>query len=91
MEPKYRKGQTVIIAPVKDERLCQKEYRLEPYAGKIGRVADYYWIDIGQDVPPVRYIYTVRIEDDDKEVVVHEDEIRDIDSRIRKVPRLRKT
>ncbi len=76
MAPKYEIGQQVIIAPVKDRDLCPKDCRLEPYEGMTAEVTDFYWINVGSDVLKVCYIYRVRIENVDKEVVVHEDEIK---------------
>jgi hypothetical protein len=74
--PKYSKGQAVIIMPIKNKHLGPKDYRLEPYKGMIAEVADYYWIDMGSGVPRICYIYRVRISDENKEIVVHEDEIK---------------
>ena len=76
MPPKYGKGQTVIIMPIKEQHLGSKDYRLEPYKGMTAEVADYYWINAGSGVPRICYIYRVRIRDENKEVVVHEDEIK---------------
>ena len=74
MAAKYETGQTVIIRPVKSERLSPRDADIEPYAGQIGKVADYYWISKGAGAE-VFYIYTVRIESDGREIVLHEDEM----------------
>ncbi len=71
MSPRFRKGQKVIIVPVKDQRLSPRDADLRPYAGQNGTIADYRWLDIGEKR---FYIYTVLI-GDKKEVVVHEDEL----------------
>jgi hypothetical protein len=71
---KYQKGQKVIITPVKTPQLSPRDAALEPYAGQIGKVADYYWISLGSGAG-VFYIYTVVMEADQKELVVHEDEL----------------
>ena len=76
MAPKYSKGQKVIISPVKDRSDCPKDCRLEPYESRIAEVTDFYWIDMVPVVSKVAYIYRVRIEDSNTEVVVHEDEIK---------------
>ncbi len=76
MAPKYEIGQKVIISPVKTRHLCPKDSRLEPYEGMTAEVTDLYWINTALVVPKVCYIYRVRIEDNGKEVVVHEDEIK---------------
>jgi hypothetical protein len=92
IEPKYKKGQEVIVAPLKDKHACFKRCRLEPYDGKTGKVTEYYWINIGRDVPDIRYIYTVQVEDNYyKEVAVHEDEIKALYGRTWKIPWLRKS
>ena len=74
MVPKYKIGQKVIITPVSNQYLSPRDSALEPYAGQIGKVADYYWItkDRGTEV---FYIYTVLTEPENKEVVLHEDEL----------------
>jgi hypothetical protein len=74
MAPKYQIGQKVIITPVKTQQLSPRDAALEPYAGQIGKVADYYWISLGSG-GGVFYIYTVLMEADQKELVVHEDEL----------------
>jgi len=72
MAPKYEIGQKVIITPVRNQHLSPRDSNIEPYAGQSGTVTDYYWISRGAEV---FYIYTVRIGNDDKEVVLHEDEL----------------
>ncbi len=74
MNPKYQIGQKVVITPVNTQQLSPRDAALEPYAGQIGKVADYYWINLGSGAG-VFYIYTVLIEADKKELVVHEDEL----------------
>ena len=76
MPPKYGKGQTVIIMPIKNQHLSPNDYRLEPYKGMIAEVTDYYWINMGSGIPRIYYIYRVRVRDKNEEVVVHEDEIK---------------
>ena len=73
MAPKYEIEQKVVIKPVKNQHLSPRDSDLEPYAGQIGKVTDYYWISSNSG--EVFYIYTVRMETDNKEVVLHEDEL----------------
>ena len=74
MAPKYEIGQKVIIKQVKNQHLSLRDSGLEPYAGRVGEVINYHWLcpSMGE----VFYIYTVRLETDSKEVVLHEDEIK---------------
>ncbi|MFC1870185.1 hypothetical protein ACFLYE_02830 [Chloroflexota bacterium] len=74
MAAKYETGQEVIISPVQGERFSPGDVAVEPYAGQIGKVADYYWISDGVGTK-VFYVYTVRIEPEGKELVLHEDEL----------------
>ncbi len=73
MAPKYNIGQNVIITPAKGQHLSPRDSSIEPYAGQIGKVTDYYWITVNRG--EVFYIYTVQIGTDLKEVVLHEDEL----------------
>ncbi len=44
------------------------------YAGKIGIIADYHWIQ-----PPGRvrfFLYTVRLEGENRDIILYEDELR---------------
>lgn len=74
MAPKYKTGQKVVITPIKNQNLSRRDFGLEPYAGQIGEVIHYYWLSPTRG--EVFYIYTVRMETDGKEVVVHEDELK---------------
>ena len=71
---KYKIGQRVVIKPVSTQSLSPRDSALEPYAGQIGKVTDFYWISLGRGAQ-VFYIYTVQVETDQKELVVHEDEL----------------
>lgn len=72
MSSGYKKGQTVTIVPPKGQPESPRDADIEPYIGQSGKIVDYYWIRPGKDL---FYIYTVRISNSKKEVVVHEDEI----------------
>jgi len=74
MASKYQIGQRVVIKPVSTQSLSPRDSALEPYAGQIGKVTDYYWVSLGRGAQ-VFYIYTVQVETDQKELVVHEDEL----------------
>jgi hypothetical protein len=73
MAPTYEKGQKIIITPPKYERLSPRDSDISKYAGRKGKVTDYYWMNTatGETV----YIYTVQLEADDKDIVLHEDEM----------------
>ena len=73
MAPKYEIGQKVVITPVKNQHLLARDSDLEPYAGQIGKVIDYYWISPSR--AEIFYVYIVRMETDHKQVVLHEDEL----------------
>jgi len=46
---------------------------LEPYAGQVGEVTDFYFMSSSKG--KTFYVYTVRMERDKKDVVLHEDEL----------------
>ena len=73
MAAKYQIGQRIMVAPVKAESLSARDSDIAQYAGQKGKVTDLYSLN-----PPgsaVFYIYTVRIEVGDKNIVLYEDEI----------------
>jgi len=73
IKPRYVKGQRVIIRPVSEKGLTQRENDINLYAGQVGEVTKYYWISprTGQ----IFYIYNVRVGRERKEIVVYEDEM----------------
>lgn len=73
MAPKYEIGQKVVITPAKDQHSSLRDSDLKPFAGRVGEIANYYWLSRSQG--KVFYIYTVQLETDYKEVVLHEDEL----------------
>ena len=75
MGPKYQIGQKVIIKLARNQNLSPRDSALEPYKGQIGEVVDYYWIDKDRGAETF-YIYTVKIENSQKELVLHEDELK---------------
>ncbi len=74
MEPGYKLGQEVIIKLVKNQTLSARESDIGQYAGQRGIVTDFYWIQ--PNAGGVFYVYTVKIGDSDKEIVLHEDEMK---------------
>jgi hypothetical protein len=73
MAANYEKGLKVIISPPQNSGSLLRDSQLEPYAGKIGIITDYYSIQ-----PTGRerfFIYTVRLDDRNREIVLHEDEL----------------
>jgi len=79
MAAKYEIGQKVIIRPVNNQNLEPRDCTIEPYAGQIGEVTDYYWIS--PRAGEAFYIYTVRVGTGYKEIALHEDEIEDTKSK----------
>ena len=74
MEPKYQVGQKVVIKQFKTKAPSVRDSDLEQYAGHSGTVTDYYSISPRRG--EVFYIYTVKISTDQKEIVLHEDEMK---------------
>jgi hypothetical protein len=72
MAARYKKGQRVTIVSARGQSASAGDADIEPYIGYSGEIVDYYWIRPGTKV---FYIYSVRIGDNKKEIVVHEDEI----------------
>ena len=73
MAPRYQVGQRVIIRPVGGQIPSPRDAGLEPYAGKVGQITNYYSINKAKN--EIFYLYTVRLEPEHKEVVLHEDEL----------------
>ena len=73
MDPKYNIGQKVLINPVKNQSSPGRDADIEQYAGQSGTVVDYYWLR--PSAGEVFYIYTVKIGDSEKEIVLYEDEL----------------
>ena len=73
MAQRYEIGQKVIVTPVDNQRLSPRDSDISKYASRKGKVTDYYWINIASG--KTFYIYTVQLEADDKDIVLHEDEI----------------
>ena len=72
MASKYNKGSQVTVAPVKEQHLL-RDAELATYAGKTGVITDCYSIQRDREI---FYLYAVRIDDERKEIVLHEDELK---------------
>ena len=72
--PQYEIGQKVIITPVKNPRFSPRDSTLEKYTGQKGEVTDYHWITLDRGAK-IFYIYTVKIDENDKKLILHEDEL----------------
>lgn len=75
-KPRFAKGQKVIIKPVNEGGVTQRENSVNEYAGQIGEVSNYYWISPRSE--QIFYIYKVKVGKDKsakKEIVVYEDEL----------------
>jgi len=73
VEPQYVVGQKVIVRPSGEQGITQRENEINEYAGQVGEVTNFYWMN-----PPsgqVFYIYNVRVGANRKEIAVYEDEI----------------
>ncbi|MFC1847488.1 hypothetical protein ACFLW5_01565 [Chloroflexota bacterium] len=74
MEPKYQVGHKVIIKQFKTKMPSARDSDIGQYSGQSGTVTNYYWIT--SVTGEVFYIYTVKIGDDQREIVFHEDEVK---------------
>ena len=74
MNPKYKIGQKVKIKPTEGEHYTStRDCAIDAYAGQIGEITNYYWINLR--IGEVFYIYVVRVGTGHKEIALHEDEI----------------
>jgi len=76
MPASYSIGDEVLINPVSEQTPSLRESAIRPYSGQTGMISDYHWIE-----PPtgeIFYLYTVRVGDSNKEIVLYEDEINHI-------------
>ncbi len=73
MGPKYVIGQKVVINPVSEKGLTQRETDLTKYAGQVGQVSNFY--SISPSAGQIFHIYRVRVGPEKKEIVVYEDEM----------------
>ncbi len=73
VRPKYVVGQKVIIQPVSEQGATKRENEINQYAGQVGEISNFYWINPrnGQ----VFYMYNVQVGEHRKEIAVYEDEL----------------
>ena len=74
MEPKYRIGQKVIVKKLKSQSSDVRDSEISQYANQAGIVTNYYFVR--PNWGEVFYTYTVKIGDGQKDIVLHEDEIK---------------
>ncbi len=74
MAPRYIVGQKVVVVSPENS-ISPRDSSIELFAGQVGKVCDYHWINLRDEV---FYIYTVKVGVDEKEMVLHEDELRPI-------------
>jgi len=74
-KPKFAKGQKVVITPVNEVGITQRESAVNEYAGQTGEISNFYWIS--PRLEQIFYIYKVKVgkENNKKEIVVYEDEL----------------
>ena len=73
MPAAYKIGEEVLIKPISEQGLSIRGSALLPYIGQTGEITNYHWIS-----PPtgeVFYLYTVRVNNSNEEIVLYEDEI----------------
>jgi spore germination protein GerM len=73
-KPRFARGQKVIIKPVNENGITARENSVNEYAGQVGEVSTYYWINPRNE--QIFYIYRVKVgKETKKEIVVYEDEL----------------
>ena len=76
VKPRFAKGQKVIIKPVNEGGITQRESSVNEYAGQTGEITNFYWINPREE--QIFYIYRVKVgreKETKKEIVVYEDEL----------------
>jgi hypothetical protein len=73
IRPRFVKGQNVIIKPVDEKGATKREFDVNEYAGEVGQISNYYYMNLrtGQ----IFFIYNVIVGKEKKEIVVYEDEL----------------
>ena len=74
MEPKYKIGQKIKVGKLKADSSALRDGTISKYANKTGIVTNYY--SICPHWGEVFYIYTVQMGEGQKDIVLHEDEIK---------------
>jgi len=73
MAPRFQIGQKVSISPSSVD-VTAREAELQSLAGFTGEIKDFYWLEMDRGVN-LFYVYTVRVEQGNRELVLHEDEL----------------
>ena len=74
VKPRFIRGQKVLIKPITEKGVTQREYNVNEYAGQVGEISNYYWMT--PRTGPIFFIYNVRVgREKKKEIVVYEDEL----------------
>jgi hypothetical protein len=76
MNPMFNNGQEVVVKPVDLRSASTRDSTLEHFTGKVGRVVDSFWIS--PEAGKTFYLYRVRFPGTNKELVLHEDEIKSL-------------
>jgi hypothetical protein len=76
MKPQYRVKQQVVIKPPDYRSPDPRSSTLDKYAGQVGTIVNYYWIST--HLGGTFYTYMVKVESTGDEIVVHEDEIKEL-------------
>ncbi len=74
MSHRYDIGQKVTIKPVGEQPLGPRCCTIEPYVDQVGEIIDYYWIS--PRAGEIFYVYVVRAGGENKDIILHEDEIK---------------
>ena len=74
MAPRFQTGQKVIINPANVASASLRDSELQQYVGQTGEVKDYYWIELDRRIN-IFYVYTIYMEQSNKHLVLHEDEL----------------
>ena len=78
MNPQYHVKQKVVIKPPGYQSSDPRDSTLDKYAGQVGTIVNYYWIST--HLGGTFYTYMVKVESSGNEIVVHEDEIKELGS-----------
>ena len=74
LEPKYKIGQKVTVRKFKSNSSALRDAEIGQYANETGIVTNYYFLS--PNWGKVFYIYTIQIGEGQKDIVLHEDEIK---------------
>jgi hypothetical protein len=76
LEPKYKIGQNVTVRKLKSHSSALRDAEISRYANRTGTVTNYY--SISPHWGEAFYIYTVQIGQGQKDIALHEDEIKGV-------------